>query len=181
MGRIFEAIMRFMLNQRLLQRFEEKVPKGKTATIDVFLEKGKEYVVRGEVLKGRGTPILSLGSFTGFVVPTYYGGKRRCFYFTPERDGLYRIWVAIKPAVEGREREPAIVSVTLSCANPIPEHIINLIKTLPCESETGPGSENTNLRKGCPKQRQPSKGKECKGSSTMIYDDEIPEKNKAAG
>jgi len=109
----------------------------------------------------------------------YYGGKRRCFYVTPERDGLYRIWVTIKPAVEGREREPAIVSVTLSCANPTPEYIIDSIKTLPCESDW-PGFKEYELTEGLHETEATVKP-EYKGSSTMIYDDEIPEKNKAAG
>ncbi len=121
MKRIFEALKRLMLRQRLLQRTEKEVPPGKVAAIDVFLTKGTEYVVRGSVLRGCGAPMLSLRDASRFEITTHCNGNGKCFYVIPEKAGLYYILAAIKPAAG--DQESATVSVTLSCAIPPPEYI----------------------------------------------------------
>ncbi|OPY74555.1 MAG: hypothetical protein A4E64_02214 [Syntrophorhabdus sp. PtaU1.Bin058] len=134
MDRIFEAIKRFMLQEVLLQRFEENVAEGKTATIDVFLKKGKEYIVRGKLAKGRGKPILSLLDVTGSVVKVRYGDGRNCLEVTPDRDGLYRIVITTDHAAEGHESVP--VEVTFAYRLPPPQYIVDSVNdTLPCESD----------------------------------------------
>jgi hypothetical protein len=125
MSRVSEAIIRFMFHERFLREFEKEVATGEVAIIDVFLKKGIHYTVRGRILKGRGTPTLSLGDTTGSTAPTYYhSGKRKSFSVIPERDGLYRILVAVKPAPAGQES--TTVAVTLSCAFPVPQYIRGL-------------------------------------------------------
>lgn len=133
MSRVFEAVKRFMLKEVLLQRFGEKVADGETATIDVFLKKGKEYIVRGKLVKGNGRPVLSLVDSTGSEVENQYNYGGNNVYVTPDRDGLYRIVVAGDHAVKGRESVP--VEVSLAYRLPPPKHIIDSIKALPCESD----------------------------------------------
>ncbi|OPY77770.1 MAG: hypothetical protein A4E64_00996 [Syntrophorhabdus sp. PtaU1.Bin058] len=133
MNRVFEAIKRFMLKEVLLQRFEEKVAGKETATIDVFLKKGKEYIVRGKVTKGHGKPILSLVDVGGSAVENQYNDKGNNVYFTPGRDGLYRIVVATNYAVNGHESVP--VEVTLAYRLPPPQYLIDSVRLLPCESD----------------------------------------------
>jgi hypothetical protein len=86
------------------------------------------------VLKGRGTPILSLGDGAGFAVPTYCSGKRNSFYVTPERDGGYTIRAAIEPAAA--DRGSATVSITLCAAIPLPRYV-----TWPVVIEEEPAEE----------------------------------------
>jgi hypothetical protein len=125
MSRVSEAILRFMFHERFLQGFEKEVAKGEVAIIDVFLKEGIHYTVRGRVLKGRGTPILSLGDTTGSTAPTYYHGRKgTCFSVIPERDGLYHIRIVLKPSSAGQES--TTVAVTLSCALPAPRYICGL-------------------------------------------------------
>lgn len=131
MGRISEAIMRFALNEKLIQRFEEKVEKGETATIDVFLRKGKEYVIRGKTQKGHGKPVLSLVDVTGSVVGVQYGNSENCLEVTPDRDGPYRIGAAVKNTGDGRES--ITVMVTLSYRIPTHKYIQDSIRTMPCD------------------------------------------------
>jgi len=133
MSRVFEAIVRFMLNEVFLQRFEEKVAKGETATIDVLLIKEREYIVKGKIVKGHGKPVLSLVDVTGSAVDYQYNDTGHCLYFTPDRDGPYRIVITADHAVEGHE--PVPVEVTLTYRLPIPKYIMDSINTLPLESD----------------------------------------------
>jgi hypothetical protein len=133
MSRVFEAIMRFMLKEMFLQRFEERVAEGETATIDVFLTKEREYIVKGKIVKGRGKPVLSLVDAAGSAVDYQYNDTGHCLYFTPDRDGLYRIVVTADHAAEGHE--PVSVEVTLVYRFPIPKYITDSINTLSLESD----------------------------------------------
>jgi hypothetical protein len=160
MGRVFEAIMRFMLKEVLLQRFEERVAEGETATIDVFLKKGKEYIVRGKVAKGRGKPILSLVDVTGSAVDNQYNNAGNNICVTPDRDGLYRIVAATNHTVEGHG--PVPVEVTLSYSLPPSQYVIDSIKTLPCESDW-PGFKKYESTEEFP-ETEATAERECMGS-----------------
>jgi len=131
MGRISEAITRFMLNEKLLQRFEEKVVEGEVKTVDVFLKKNIEYVVRGKVLKGRGAPVLSIRDVSGSSVPTLYRNHEKSFSVIPEKDGLYRIGVEAGTGTD--KREPVTLAVTFSYNIPSPRHTMGAIETMPSE------------------------------------------------
>ena len=133
MSRVFEAIMRFMLKEMLLQRFEERVAEGETATIDVFLTKEREYIVKGKIVKGRGKPILSLVDVTGSAVDNQHNDTGNNICVTPDRDGPYRIVVTADHAAEGHE--PVSVEVTLVYRFPIPKYITDSINTLSLESD----------------------------------------------
>lgn len=162
MGKVSEAIMRFMLNEKLIQRFEEKAAKGKTAPIDVFLRKGKEYIIRGRTEKGSGKPVLSLVDVTGSVVGVQYGNSGSCIEVTPEKDGPYRIGAAVKHTEEGRES--ITVTVALSYRIPPPKYVLASIKTLPCESNW-PGFKEYELTEE-PPEKDATVETEYKGSGT---------------
>jgi hypothetical protein len=113
MSEVFKVIMSLMSREQLLQRFKQEVTDGKAGTIEVFLKKGTEYIVRGRVLKNSGTPLLSCGDVNGFTVPTHYGnGNGKYFSVIPEKDGPHYIRAAVKPAAV--DQESATVMVTLS-------------------------------------------------------------------
>lgn len=131
MGRISEAITRFMLNEKLLQRFEEKVVEGEAKTVDVFLKKNVEYVVRGKALKGRGAPVLSIRDIGGSEVSTQYRSSEKSLSVIPEKDGLYRVGVEVR--TEAGEREPVSLAVSFSYNIPSPRHTMGSIETLPSE------------------------------------------------
>lgn len=102
MGRISQGIVRFFLQGDLLKRFEKKVAKGKTVSIDVFLQKEKGYIVKGEILKCDETPIMSLRDASGNEVPAKFSNNGQYFSVTPDRDGSYNIQVAVRPDRNGR-------------------------------------------------------------------------------
>ncbi|OPY77773.1 MAG: hypothetical protein A4E64_00999 [Syntrophorhabdus sp. PtaU1.Bin058] len=102
MGSISRAIVRFFLQGDLLERFEEKVENGKTTSIDVFLQKEKGYIVKGEILKRDETPIMSLRDASGNEVPAKFSNNGQYFSVTPDRDGPYNIQVAVRSNTNGR-------------------------------------------------------------------------------
>ncbi len=165
MGRISEAITRFMLNEKLLQRFEEKVVNGEAVTVDVFLKKNMEYVVRGKVLKGRGTPVLSIRDVSGSAVPTLHRNREKSFSVIPEKDGLYRIGVEAR--TETDKREPVTIAVTFSYSIPSPRHTMGAIETMPSELSWYMVVGN-DLGK---KVRGTSAAVEMEGCGTMVYDE----------
>jgi hypothetical protein len=130
MAGILEAIMHIILRERLLRRFKKEVVKGEIAAIDLFLRKGTDYIVRARVVKGRGTPVVSLGDATGFSVPTRRQGKGNSFSVVPERGGLYRIRTAVRPLPA--KGEPVTLTVTLTSAIPAPQYIMYQIVAPSC-------------------------------------------------
>jgi hypothetical protein len=165
MGRISEAITRFMLNEKLLQRFEEKVVSGEAATVDVFLKKNMEYVVKGKVLKGRGTPVLSIRDVAGSAVPTLYRNHEKSFSVIPEKDGLYRIGVEAR--TETDKREPVTLAVTFSYNIPSPRHTMGAIETMPSELSWYMVAGNDLEKRG----RETNEAVEMEGRGTMVYDE----------
>lgn len=174
MGKVSEAITRFMLNEKVLQRFEKKVVKGEAATVDVFLKKNMEYVVRGKVLRGRGTPILSIRGVAGSAVHTQYRNNERSLSVIPERDGLYRIGVEVR--TEEDAREPVTLAVTFSYYLPSFKYVMNSVEILPGElswyrlisDEPKEGLHETDA----------TVEMENSGHGTMVYD-EVSENSKA--
>ncbi len=116
MGRVTEAVRRFVFREKLLQRFEKEVVAGEAATIDVHLRKGTEYVVEGAILKSRAKPVLSLGDVHGLARPCYVLDTQGRFYFTPDKDGFYTIRVAVEAAAA--RQEAATVSIALCAVLP---------------------------------------------------------------
>jgi len=112
MGKIYEAIMLAILSGQHLKTFKKEVVPGEVAEFDVFFSKETEYMVKGKVLKGRGTPTLSLVDDTGSVVPIHSGAAGNYFSVIPQRDGLYHIRADVKQA--GADREPATLKIVLS-------------------------------------------------------------------
>jgi len=111
MSRISQAIVRFFLQGDLLHRFEKKVAKGETTSIDVFLEKEKGYILKGEILKCSEKPIMSLWKITGYEVPTKPGNSGKYLSVVPDRDGTYSIRVAVRSDTNGREQVIVAVSI----------------------------------------------------------------------
>jgi hypothetical protein len=170
MGRVSEAMTRFMLNEKFLQRFEEKVVKGEAATVDVFLKKNMEYVVRGKVLKGRGTPVLSIRGIAGSAVPAQYRDHEKSFSVIPEKDGLYRI--GVEAGTEADEREPVTLAVTFSYYIPSPKYTMGSIETLPSELSwymvVGDGPEK--------RSRETNAAAAMEGSGTMVYNEMLEDR-----
>lgn len=111
MGRISQGIVRFFLQGDLLQRFERNVAKGETASIDVFLEKEKGYIVKGEILRHGETPKMSVWNITGHEVPTRHSNNGKYFSVVPDRDGTYSIRAAVRPDMNGREQVTVAISL----------------------------------------------------------------------
>jgi len=128
MDRFFDAIIRFMMHERLLQKFKVEVAKGEATSIDVFLKKETEYIVKAKVLKGFGKPMLSISDVAGLDIQGYSNGMRNPFIVSPERDGVYHICVAVSHT--DYIQESSAVEVTLSCVRPPPEYIISEINRL---------------------------------------------------
>ncbi len=131
MNRLFEGLIRFILHEKLLQRFEKKVARGEVTAIDVFLKRGMEYAVRAWASKGSVTPVLTLGDPDGAAAPTVCYWNNRCNYFSVrvEEDRKYRILAAVEP--DGSDREPATIMVSLCRALPPPHYISDGAVTIP--------------------------------------------------
>lgn len=145
-GRIFETMRRLIMREKILKKFKRKVVKNNMMIIEVFLKEKMEYVVRGRVLEGGGTPMLLLKDAGCSMVLTNAksDGKYPSFSVIPKKNGLYYICVTVKTAKE--DKEPAVVVVTLSCYA-LPGHIMREIESLSC-SPASPEIKTNGLTEG---------------------------------
>jgi hypothetical protein len=122
MNRLAEAVTSFLMRERPLQRFEKEVAEGETASFDVFMKQGVEYVVRGNISRGKALAKVSLAGSIGSMIHVETQNGPTCFSVIPEKDGLYQIRAVVEPTV--KKDGPVTLSVSLSAAFPIPTYIM---------------------------------------------------------
>ncbi len=126
MKKIFEFIVRSLMQQKLLLKIEKDVEEGETHVCDLYMEKDVEYSVRGKSSNKRDVFRLSLKSTEGVTIPTFTCAKG--FDLISEEDGLCQVWVTIRDS--GKKSQGRLV-VTVCRRYPVPSTSLDWAVEMP--------------------------------------------------